>query len=86
MTKHVSASPLHGSFVPGYEPAPSDLEQLVSGREREMSDLAYYAVLKGLSGREVDVLGQPQGEKVVGNFGALSQNCLGSLFIVQGRF
>lgn len=36
MFRLISASPQHGSFAPGFEPPPSDLENLIAGREREL--------------------------------------------------
>ena len=83
MIKYVSMSPLHGSFAPGYEPGPSDLEQLIAGRQREVPDLVHQAALKRLGGGKIDVLGQPSAEDVLRDPGALAENSLGSLLIMQ---
>ena len=61
----ISVSPLHGGFAPGYEPKPSDLENLIAGRERELTDLIDQSELKGLFGREVDVRA-PQESRITG--------------------
>src|SRR5215469_758065 len=85
MRQHVSVSPLHGSFAPGYEPGPSDLENLASGRETELPDLVYQAKLQRFLSGHVDVLRQPLGQEVLGDTCPLAQNSVGSLLFMQGR-
>ena len=80
----ISVSPLHGSFAPGYEPKPSDLENLIAGRERKLTDLVDQSEFQSLLGGQVDILGPSRSEKIGGHSGALSQNGLGSRFIFQG--
>lgn len=55
MYKGLSYSPMHGSFAPGYEPAPSDLENLIAGRERKISDFVDQSIFESLFSGEVEV-------------------------------
>jgi len=75
MYKGLSYSPQHGSFAFGTNPGPSDLENMVAGRERKVSDLVDQAVFECLLGGNVDV-GLTAGiEHFRGYFGAFSEPC-----------
>jgi hypothetical protein len=53
MYKGLSYSPQYGSFGFGADPGPSDLENLIAGRERKLSDLVDQSVIERLlSGKE----------------------------------
>jgi hypothetical protein len=53
MYKGLSHSPQYGSFAFGTNPGPSDLENLVAGRERKLSDLVDQSVVeRQLSGQK----------------------------------
>jgi hypothetical protein len=65
MYKGISISPLHGSFAPGYEPPPSDLENLVAGRHREVGDLMHQAVSEHVLRGDKDVAGAPGSQNVL---------------------
>lgn len=84
MYKGISVSPLHGSFAPGVQPGPSDLEYLVSGRQREVADLLHQAELQSVSGVKVDIAGFASRENVVGNSSPFSQNVFGSGLVFGG--
>ena len=55
MYKGLSYSPQHGSFAFGIDPGPSDLENLVAGRNRKIADLTDQSVFECLLGGNVDV-------------------------------
>lgn len=55
MYKGLNYSPQFGSFAFGSNPGPSDLENLVSGRERKITDLVDQSVYESLLGGNVDV-------------------------------
>ena len=63
----ISVSPLHGGFAQGYEPKPSDLENLIAGRERELADFVDQSEFQSLLSGEVDVLGSTRRQKVGGS-------------------
>ena len=81
MYKGISVSPSHGGFAPGYEAPPSDLENLVAGREREVGNLMYQAIAERVLRGEVDISGTPSDENLLRDGGSLAQNTLGSGFI-----
>ena len=81
----ISISPMHGSFVPGYDPPPSDLENLVAGRERELGNLVNQAVVQGILGGQINVPVAPRTKDIFGNVSSLSQNILSSFLVSQGR-
>jgi len=80
----VSISPLHGSFAQGYEPKPSDLENLVAGRERELTDFVNQSEFESLLSGEINVFRSTSGEKIGRDSRALSQNGLSSRLVLQG--
>lgn len=80
----ISVSPLHGGFAPGYDPKPSDLENLIAGRERELADFIDQAEFQSLLSGQVNVFGSTRRQKVGGELGAFPQNGLGSRLVVQG--
>lgn len=83
MYKGLSYSPQYGSFAFGTSPGPSDLENLVAGRERKVSDLVDQSVFECLLGRNIDVSLTAGVEHFRGYFGSISQNGIGSLLIRQ---
>ena len=83
MYKGLSYSPQYGSFAFGTNPGPSDLENLVAGRERKVSDLVDQTVFECLLGGDVDVRLTAGVQHVSGYFGAVSENGVGSLLIRQ---
>jgi hypothetical protein len=85
MYKGISISPLHGSFAPGYEAPPSDLENLIARRERELADFMDQSVIERLGGREVNVSAASGRENVFGNLGAFTQNAFSARFIAISR-
>jgi len=84
MSRHISASPQFGSFAPGYEPPPSDLENLVSGRENELGNRIDQAVFQRFVSGEVQLTPPTRFEQGVGQFGTFSQNALSALLLSQG--
>jgi hypothetical protein len=70
--KGVSVSPSHGAFAPGYEPPPSDLDNLIAGRQREVGDLMHQAVSERILRGDVDISGTSTGQNFFGNGGTLS--------------
>jgi len=83
MYKGLSYAPQYGSFAFGTSPGPSDLENLVAGRERKLSDLVDQSVFECLLGRDVDVRLTAGVEHFRGHFGAVSENGVGSLLVRQ---
>lgn len=76
---------MHGSFAPGYDPPPSDLENLIAGRERELGNLVNQTVAQGILGGQVNVPSASGGKDIFGNPGTLSQNILSAFLVSQGR-
>lgn len=81
--KGLSYSPQYGSFAFGSNPGPSDLENLVAGRERKVCDLMDQSVFECLLGGNVDVRTPSGVEHFGGYFGTLPQNGVRSLLIRQ---
>ena len=81
--KGLSYSPEYGSFAFGANPGPSDLENLVAGRERKVADLLDQTIFESLLGGNVDVTLSTRVEHVSRHIGALSQNGIGSLLVRQ---
>jgi hypothetical protein len=86
MYKGLSYSPQYGSFGFGADPGPSDLENLIAGRERKLSDLVDQSTVERLLSGKKDVALTSRAENVVGHFGALAQNGFCSLLISPGGF
>ena len=84
MYKGLSYSPQYGSFAFGTSPGPSDLENLVAGRERKVSDLVDQSIFESLLSGNVDVSLTAGVERVRRNLGAISENGISSLLIRQG--
>jgi hypothetical protein len=61
MRRSLSVSPQTILMAPGYESAPSEVEDLIAGRKRESGDLIYQAVFKRLVRGEKDLSGFPVG-------------------------
>lgn len=80
----VSASPLHGSFTPGFDPGPSDLENLRAGRERKLGDLVDQSEFERLVSSQIDIAAPPRGENIIGNARPVAQNLFSSLLVRQG--
>ena len=83
MYKGLSISPLHGSFAPGVDPGPSDLENLITGRQNEVGNFVNQGMFEGILGRKIDVPAAPSAQNVFGQMGALSQNVLCASFVLQ---
>ena len=81
MYKGVSASPMHGSFAPGYDPGPSDLENLIAGRQRKIPDLMNQPVRESLLSGNVDIPETSGVQNLVGNVGPLAQDRFNALFV-----
>lgn len=71
MYKGLSYSPEYGSFAFGADPGPSDLENLVAGRQRKLSDLVDQSVVEGLLSGDKDVALTTSGQNVFGKLGTL---------------
>ena len=83
MYKGLSYSPQYGSFAFGTAPGPSDLENLVAGLERKVSDLIDQTVFECLLGGDVNVGLTARVKHFHGHFGAISENGISSLLIRQ---
>ena len=77
----LSLSPQHGSFPAGFNPGPSELENLTAGRERKLSDLVDQAVYERLVGGHIDVPAASSIQNSVGNAGLSSQNSFSALLV-----
>jgi hypothetical protein len=84
MYKGLSYSPQYGSFAFGIDPGPSDLENLVAGRERKITDLMGQSVFECLLGGNVDICLTTRFEHIRWYFGAIPENGIGSVLISQG--
>jgi hypothetical protein len=86
MYKGLSYSPQRGSFGFGADPGPSDLENLIAGRERKLSDLVDQSVVESLFGGNKDVTLPTRVKNVRGQFGSLAQNGFCSFLVGPGGF
>ncbi len=75
---------MHGSFAPGYDPPSSDLDNLVSGRKRELSDLVDQSVSERLLRGDPDLGSSSGRQNVLGQIGSLSQDSLSSGLVSLG--
>src|ERR1700730_18550967 len=80
----LSCSPQYGSFAFGSNPGPSDLDNLISGRERKISDFVDQAIFECLLGGDINIALSSSGEYFRSNFSALSKNAISSFLIGQG--
>ena len=83
MYKGLSYSPQYGSFAFGAEPGPSDLENLVAGRQRKVADLVDQSVFECLLGGNVDVALTARVEHFSRHFGTVTENGVSALLIRQ---
>lgn len=74
MYRGVSVSPQHGSFAPGVDPRPSDVEDLIAGRQRELPNFVRQAVFESLLRGEVHICGAAPGQDAFCDGRALAQN------------
>jgi hypothetical protein len=80
-----SYSPQYGSFGFGADPGPSDLENLIAGRERKLSDLVDQSVIERLLSGEQHAALPSGAEDVRGYLGPTAENGFGSLLVSFGR-
>ena len=62
-----SVSPQTILVAPGYETPPSEVEDLIAGRQRESGNLMYQAIFKRLVRGEKDLDGFTVGQNLFGN-------------------
>lgn len=79
--KGISASPLHGSFAPNYEPEMSDLDNLVAGWQRKVGDLVDQSVAERILSRDVHVGFSPLVENLGGQTGVSAQDTFSSILV-----
>lgn len=72
MYKGLSVSPQAVFVAPGYDVPPSEVEDLVAGRQREIGNLMYQAVFKRLIRGEENVTASTPAQNLLGNGGSLS--------------
>ena len=81
MYEGLSVSPQHGSFAPGYEPQPSDLDNLIAGRQRKLNDLVDQSVAERVLRGNVHVGLAPLAENGVGELGVGAQDTIGASLV-----
>mgnify|MGYP001551739600 CR=1 FL=1 len=77
----ISASPQHGSFGPNYDPPPSDLDDLVAGRQRKLTDLVDQTVAERVISGDVNVTFAALAENRIGQLGVVAEDAFGALLV-----
>lgn len=71
MTRTLSVSPQRVVVAPGHSAPTSEVEDLIAGRQREVSNFVYQAEFKRLVSGEKDVNAPALGQNVLRNLGPL---------------